>query len=106
MSLAGYFAQHSGDILQATGEHVWLTIVTMLLAVAIGVPLGILVARRPWLSKSILGGANIAETIPSLAHFGFLLPLPWLGQRGGGLAIAARTRLARQAVIGNTGPGI
>ena len=47
----------------------------MLLAIAIGVPLGILVARRPWLSKPILGSANVAETIPSLALFGFLLPI-------------------------------
>jgi osmoprotectant transport system permease protein len=106
MSLAGYFAQHGGEILQATAEHLWLTIVTMLLAVVIGVPLGILVARRPWLSKPILGGANIAETIPSLALFGFLLPLPWLGERGDRIAIAALTLYALLPIIRNTATGI
>ncbi|MGA9885260.1 MAG: glycine betaine ABC transporter substrate-binding protein [Candidatus Acidiferrales bacterium] len=106
MSLAGYFAAHAGEILQATAEHVWLTGITMLLAVAIGVPLGILVARRPALSKPILGSANIAETIPSLALFGFLLPLPWLGQRGDRIAIAALTLYALLPIIRNTAEGI
>jgi osmoprotectant transport system substrate-binding protein/osmoprotectant transport system permease protein len=106
MNLAGYFAQHAGEILQATGEHVWLTGITMLLAVAIGVPLGIVVARRPRLSKPILGGANIAETIPSLALFGFLLPLPWLGARGDRIAIAALTLYALLPIIRNTAAGI
>ncbi len=106
MTLAGYFAQHSGEILQSTGEHLWLTGITMLLAVAIGVPLGILVARRPLLSKPILGGANIAETIPSLALFGFLLPLPWLGERGDRIAIAALTLYALLPIIRNTAAGI
>lgn len=106
MSLAGYFAQHAGEIMQATVEHIWLTGITMLLAVAIGVPLGILVARRPALSKPILGSANIAETIPSLALFGFLLPLPWLGQRGDRIAIAALTLYALLPIIRNTAEGI
>jgi osmoprotectant transport system permease protein len=106
MTLAGYFARHGDEILQATAEHLWLTIITMLLAVAIGIPLGILVARRPWLSKPILGGANIAETIPSLALFGFLLPLPWLGQRGDRIAIAALTLYALLPIIRNTATGI
>ena len=78
----------------------------MLIAVAIGVPLGILVARRPWLSKPILGGANIAETIPSLALFGFLLPVPWLGDRAERLAIAALALYALLPIIRNTAAGI
>ncbi len=78
----------------------------MLLAVAIGVPLGILVARRPWLSKPILGGANIAETIPSLALLGFLLPVPWLGERADRIAITALTLYALLPIIRNTAAGI
>ena len=73
---------------------------------AIGVPLGILVARRPWLSKPILGTANIAETIPSLALFGFLLPVPWLGDRAARLAIAALALYALLPIIRNTAAGI
>jgi osmoprotectant transport system permease protein len=78
----------------------------MLLAVVIGVPLGIIVAKRPWLSKPILGGANIAETIPSLALFGFLLPVPWLGARSDRLAIAALALYALLPIIRNTAEGI
>jgi osmoprotectant transport system permease protein len=106
MSLLDYFLRHQREILQATAEHVWLVGVTMLLSVAIGVPLGVLVTRRPWLSKPILGGANIAETIPSLALFGFLLPVPWLGGRADRLAIAALTLYALLPIIRNTSAGI
>jgi osmoprotectant transport system permease protein len=106
MNGLGFFSQHAGEILQATLEHVWLVGATMLLAIAIGVPLGILVARRPWLSKPILGGANIAETIPSLALLGFLLPAPWLGDRADRIAITALTLYALLPIIRNTAAGI
>ena len=100
------FLRHHREILQATLEHVWLVGLTMIFAIAIGVPLGILVTRKPWLSKPILGGANIAETIPSLALFGFLLPVPWLGGRADRLAIAALTLYALLPIIRNTSAGI
>jgi osmoprotectant transport system permease protein len=106
MKLIDFFLRHQREILQATWEHVWLVGLTMLFATAIGVPLGILVTRRPWLSKPILGGANIAETIPSLALFGFLLPVPWLGGRADRLAIAALTLYALLPIIRNTSAGI
>jgi osmoprotectant transport system permease protein len=97
-----FFLRHHQEILQATLEHIWLVGLTMFFAIAIGVPLGILVTRKPWLSKPILGGANIAETIPSLALFGFLLPVPWLGGRADRLAIAALTLYALLPIIRNT----
>jgi osmoprotectant transport system permease protein len=106
MTGIGFFSQHSGEILQATLEHVWLVGATMLLAIGIGVPLGIVVARRPWLSKPILGAANIAETIPSLALLGFLLPAPWLGDRADRVAITALTLYALLPIIRNTAAGI
>jgi osmoprotectant transport system permease protein len=106
MNGMGFFSQHAGEILQATLEHVWLVGATMLLAIAIGVPLGILVARRPWLSKPILGSANVAETIPSLALLGFLLPVPWLGDRADRVAITALTLYALLPIIRNTAAGI
>jgi osmoprotectant transport system permease protein len=106
MNVIQYFQRHPGEILQATLEHISLVAAAMLIAVAIGVPLGILVARRPWLAKPILGTANIAETIPSLALFGFLLPVPWLGERAGRLAIAALTLYALLPIIRNTAAGI
>jgi osmoprotectant transport system permease protein len=106
MNLAQFFVRHGDEILQATLEHIWLVGAAMLLAIAIGVPLGILVTRRPWLSKPILGTANIAETIPSLALFGFLLPVPWLGDRSDRLAIVALTLYALLPIIRNTSAGI
>jgi len=106
MNEVGFFSQNAGEILQATLEHVWLVGATMLLAIAIGVPLGILVARRPWLSKPILGSANVAETIPSLALLGFLLPVPWLGDRADRVAITALTLYALLPIIRNTAAGI
>jgi osmoprotectant transport system permease protein len=106
MNVIQYFERHPGEILQATLEHIWLVGIAMLIAVAIGVPLGILVARRPWLSKPILGTANVAETIPSLALFGFLLPVPWLGDRAARLAIAALALYALLPIIRNTAAGI
>src|SRR5271155_5160361 len=106
MNGLGFFSQHGSEILQATLEHVWLVGATMVLAIAIGIPLGILVARRPWLSKPILGSANIAETIPSLALLGFLLPVPWLGDRADRIAITALTLYALLPIIRNTAAGI
>lgn len=106
MNTIQYFHQHADEILQATLEHVWLVGITMAIAVAIGVPLGILVARRPWLSKPIIGSANVAETIPSLALLGILLPVPWLGARADRLAIAALTLYALLPIIRNTATGI
>jgi osmoprotectant transport system permease protein len=106
MNVIQYFQRHPGEILQATLEHISLVGAAMLIAVAIGVPLGILVARRPWLAKPILGAANIAETIPSLALFGFLLPVPWLGERAARLAIAALALYALLPIIRNTAAGI
>ena len=101
-----FFSRHANEILQATLEHIWLVAATMALAIAIGVPLGVLVARRPWLSKPILGSANVAETIPSLALLGFLLPVPWLGDRADRLAITALTLYALLPIIRNTAAGI
>jgi osmoprotectant transport system permease protein len=106
VNLIEYFVRHHGEILRATLEHIWLVGAAMLLAIAIGVPLGIVVARRPFLAKFILGGANIAETIPSLALFGFLLPVPWLGARAERLAIAALLLYALLPIIRNTAAGI
>jgi osmoprotectant transport system permease protein len=106
MSLSEFFLRHQHEILQGTIEHIWLVSMAMLLAIAIGVPLGILITRQPWLSKPILGGANIAETIPSLALFGFLLPVPWLGERADRLAILALMLYALLPIIRNTSAGI
>ncbi len=106
MSLLDFFYSNRAEIWMLTLEHLWLVGLSMLLAVAIGVPLGILITRKASLNKPILGSANIIQTIPSLALFGFLMPMPWLGARADRLAIAALTGYALLPVIRNTYTGI
>ena len=89
-----------------TGEHLWLVGVSMLLAILIGVPLGILLTRQPKLKTLVLGSTNIIQTIPSLALFGLLLPLPWLGARVDRLAIVALALYALLPIVRNTYVGI
>ena len=106
MNAIQYFQRHPDEILQATLEHISLVAITVVIAVAVGVPLGILAARRPGLSRLIIGVANVAQTIPSLALLGMLLPVPWLGERAGRLTIAALTLYALLPIIRNTATGI
>lgn len=80
--------------------------ISVLLAVAIGVPLGILLTRRPAWKALVIGGSNAIQTIPSLALFGLLLPLPWLGVRAERLAVTALTLYALLPIIRNTYTGI
>src|ERR1700722_13896552 len=81
MNFFRFMMQNRGQVLELTGEHLWLVGVSTLLAVFVGLPLGIMIARWPRWNKPVLAGANIIQTIPSLALFGFLLPVPWLGAR-------------------------
>ena len=106
MSLVEFFYRHRQEIMTLTLEHCWLVGMSMLFATAAGIPLGILVARRPRWHKPVLGGANVIQTIPSLALFGFLLPVPWLGARADRLAITALTAYALLPIIRNTATGI
>lgn len=106
MSLLDYFLSHRIEILQHTLEHLWLVGLSTLLAAAVGLPLGILLSRWPAWRKPVLGSANIMQTIPSLALFGFLMPVPWIGERADRLAILALTLYALLPIIRNTYAGI
>jgi osmoprotectant transport system permease protein len=94
------------EMLEMTLQHLWLVGISTLLAVLIGIPLGVLITRWPRLNKPVLGAANIIQTIPSLALFGFLLPAPWIGERADRLAILALTLYALLPLIRNTYAGI
>jgi len=106
MNVFRFILQNRGQVLELTGEHLWLVGLSTLFATLIGIPLGILIAHRPRLNKPILAGANIIQTVPSLALFGFLLPVPWLGDRADRLAILALTLYALLPIIRNTYTGI
>ncbi len=97
---------HLREVATLTAEHLWLVGVSMLLAIAIGVPLGILLTRRPKWKAIVLGSTNVIQTIPSLALFGLLLPLPWLGARADRLAIVALALYALLPIVRNTYVGI
>jgi osmoprotectant transport system permease protein len=106
MNLFQFMVENHDQVLELTLEHLWLVGISTLLAVLIGIPLGIVIAHWPVLNKPVLASANIIQTIPSLALFGFLLPLPWLGERADRLAILALTLYALLPLIRNTYTGI
>lgn len=101
-----FFVTHRREVLSLTAEHLWLVGTAMLLAIIIGVPLGIFLTRRPGWKNLVLGTNSVIQTIPSLALFGLLLPLPWLGARADRLAIFALTLYALLPIIQNTYVGI
>lgn len=104
--LPGYFWERRSEILALTGEHVVLVLASTFLAVVIGVPLGVALTRRPRLARPVLGFANVVQTIPSLALFGFLIPLPFIGGIGARTAIAALVVYALLPILRNTYTGI
>jgi osmoprotectant transport system permease protein len=106
MSFLDFLLSHHYELLRLTVEHVVLVGVSTLIAVMVGVPLGVWITRRPLLRKAILGLANILQTIPSLALFGFLIPLPFLGGIGARTAIVALVVYALLPIIRNTYTGI
>ncbi len=105
-NLLNFLLTHKREVATLTGEHLWLVGISMLLAILIGVPLGILLTRRPKWKAFVLGSTNVIQTIPSLALFGLLLPLPWLGARADRLAIIALALYALLPVVRNTYVGI
>jgi len=101
-----FLHQYGSQIARLTFEHLWLTASAMLFATAIALPLGIFLTRRESFARPILGIANILQTIPSLALFGLLLPVPFLGDRAARLAIVALTSYALLPILRNTYAGI
>ena len=94
------------DILNLTSEHLVLVLSSMAIAIAIGVPMGILLTRRAAWRRPVLGLANILQTIPSLALFGFLIPIPLIGGIGPHTAIVALVVYALLPILRNTLAGI
>src|SRR5215470_14033352 len=106
MNFGDFIIQNRIEIAELTFEHLWIVGISTVLAIVVGIPLGILITRKPALHNPVLVTANIIQTIPSLALFGFLLPAPWIGERAGRLAILALTLYALLPVIRNTFTGI
>ena len=103
---SGFLSRFSGQIATLTMEHLWLTFAALLFASVIAIPAGIWLTRSPRWAKPVIGVANVLQTIPSLAMFGFLLPVPWLGERAARVAIVALTSYALLPILRNTYAGI
>jgi len=94
------------EIFRLSADHLLLVVNAMVVAIAIGVPLGIFLTRRPKARPWLLGFANIMQTIPSLALLGFLIPIPFIGGIGKRTAIVALVLYALLPILRNTFVGI
>jgi osmoprotectant transport system permease protein len=105
-ALLDFFGAHRTELLARIGEHLVLVLVSTALATAIGVPLGLLASRRPGLARPLVGLANLAQTVPSLALFGFLIPLPFIGGIGTRTALIALTLYGVLPIVRTTIAGL
>ena len=107
--MTGVFAfwrAHAGELGGLVSQHVALVLASTLAAIAIGVPLGIVAARRPRFGGPVAALAGIVQTIPSLALFGFLLPLPLVGGVGARTAATALILYALLPIVRTTAAGL
>jgi osmoprotectant transport system permease protein len=106
MNWLQFLVQNRGEVLARSIEHMGLVGASMAIALAIGLPLGVALVRRAALRRWVLGAANVVQTIPSLALFGFLIPVPWIGGVGANSAIVALALYALLPILQNTSTGI
>src|SRR5215218_20880 len=106
MGVIRFWLTHRSELAAAIAQHVMLVGLSTLVAVGLGVPLGIFAARRPRLSAPLVGLANIVQTVPSLAMFGFLLPAPLVGGVGARAAIVVLTLYGLLPIVRTTIAGL
>jgi osmoprotectant transport system permease protein len=106
MSLINFWHAHAAELWRLIGQHLTLVVVSTIAAVAVGVPIGILGARRPRVGGPLSVAASVIQTIPSLALFGFLLPLPFIGGIGARTALAALILYALLPIVRTTSAGL
>ena len=106
MNWYDFLLRNRGEVIERTAEHIGLVASAMAIALIIGLPLGVSLVRRRTLQRWVLGVANIVQTIPSLALFGFLIPVPWVGGVGASTAIIALALYALLPILRNTCTGI
>jgi len=106
MNLVQFYTRNAGEVLALIGQHLYLVAISTGVAIAVGLPLGILLTRRPRWRGPVLGLTNVFQTIPSLALFGFLIPLPFIGGIGARTAIVALVLYALLPIVRNTYTGI
>ncbi len=98
-----FLSEHQAELFGQIYEHLWLTFVSLALAIIISVPTGILLSRNQKLAKPVLGFVNVIQTIPSIALLGFMIPLLGIGEIP---AIVALFLYALLPIIRNTYIGL
>src|SRR5437667_4700433 len=106
MNVFDFLWTHRSEVFELTLEHLGMVGISICIETAIGLPLGVLMTRKPSMSRPILAFANIVQTIPSLALFGFLIPIPFIGGIGARTAIVALVLYSLLPIIRNTFIGI
>jgi osmoprotectant transport system permease protein len=101
-----FLLHNRAEVFQRIIEHLGLVAASMAIALAVGLPLGIALVRREKMQRWVIGTANVLQTIPSLALFGFLIPVPWIGGVGASTAIVALALYALLPILRNTSTGI
>jgi osmoprotectant transport system permease protein len=106
MNWYDFLLRNRSEVIERTVEHIGLVAAAMAIALVVGLPLGVALVRRRTLQRWVLGAANVVQTIPSLALFGFLIPVPWIGGVGASTAIVALALYALLPILRNTCTGI
>ena len=106
MNVVDFLKTHQGEILTLTGEHLWLVGISVTAAVLIGMPLGIVLYRKPHWRSIVLSIVNVIQTVPSLALFAILIPLPWIGGIGSRTALIALVLYSLLPIVSNTVSGL
>src|SRR5256885_2113869 len=106
MALVRFWIVHRTELASLIEQHILLVLVSTTVAIVLGVPAGILAVRRPRAGSAILTVASVAQTIPSLALLGFLLPLPVIGGIGPRTALVALSMYALLPIMRNTVVGL
>jgi osmoprotectant transport system permease protein len=101
-----FMLQNRGEVFERCLEHAGLVGMSMAIALIVGFPLGVVLVRREKLQRLVVGAANVVQTIPSLALFGFLIPVPWIGGVGASTAVVALSLYAVLPILRNTCTGI
>jgi osmoprotectant transport system permease protein len=101
-----FMLRNRSEVFERSLEHIGLVGASMAVALVIGLPLGVALVSRVKLQRWVVGAANVVQTIPSLALFGFLIPVPWIGGVGASTAIVALSLYALLPILRNTCTGI
>ena len=98
-----YMISQKSQIISLLWQHIQLTLIAIIFAIIIGIPLGILVSKNEKIRKYVIGIINIFQAIPSMALLGLLVPILGIGSKP---AIVAVVLYSLLPIVKNTSTGI